>query len=111
MADITKTQATRDGGVQLTATTGAATQTIACDTLDETTAFLVSNSSTSAAATVTIKAGNGIRSAIGDLVVTVPAESEYIIGPLDSMRFKDLDTGSITVTISGGTTVIKPFSL
>ena len=68
-------------------------------------------SSTSAEATVTVVAGNGIRSSIGDLVVTVPASSEYIVGPLDSMRFKDLTTGNITVKISGGTTKIKPFSL
>lgn len=111
MANITKTNAKRDGGVALASATGAATQKIACDTPDERTALIVQNSSASEAATVTVAAGNGMRSSIGDLVVSVPASSEYIIGPLDSMRFKDLTDGTITVKISGGTTKIKPFSL
>lgn len=111
MANIEKTYAIRDNATELVSNTGASTQTIPCDTMDEKTAFIVTNSSTSAEATVTVVAGNGIRSSIGDLVVTVPASSEYIVGPLDSMRFKDLATGNITVKISGGTTKIKPFSL
>ncbi|MBR0277260.1 MAG: hypothetical protein IJQ50_02205 [Clostridia bacterium] len=111
MSNISKTYATRDGAKALAATQGAASQTIACDTADERTAFIVTNSSDSEAATVTVVAGNGIRSSIGNLVVTVPKSSEYIIGPLDSMRFKNLSTGAITVTISGGTTTVKPFSL
>ncbi len=110
MANIEKTYAIRDNATNLVSTPGSATQTIACDTMDEKTAFIVSNTSSSSA-TVTVLAGNGIRSSIGDLVVTVPASSEYIVGPLDSMRFKNLTDGSITVRISGGTTTIKPFSL
>ena len=110
MANITKTYATRDNATELVATKGTATQTIACDTLDEKTAFIVSNTGSSSA-TVTVAAGDGMRSSIGNLVVEVPAESEYIVGPLDSMRFKNLKDGTITVNISGGTTTIKPFSL
>lgn len=110
MANITKTYATRDSATELVATSGAATQTIACDTMDEKTAFIVSNTGDSNA-TVTVMAGDGMRSSIGNLVVTVPASSEFIVGPLDSMRFKNLHDGTITVKISGGTTTVKPFSL
>lgn len=111
MANIEKTYAIRDNATKLVATNGTTTQTIPCDTMDEKTAFIVTNSSTTEAATVTVVAGNGIRSSIGDLVVNVPASSEYIVGPLDSMRFKNLTTGNITVKIAGGTTKVKPFSL
>ena len=110
MANITKTYATRDNATELIGTTGVAKQTIACDTMDEKTAFIVSNTADTAA-TVTVLAGDGMRSSIGNLVVEVPATSEYIIGPLDSMRFKNLTDGTITVEVSGGTTIIKPFSL
>ena len=110
MSNITKTYATRDDAVELIATAGDVTQTIACDTMDEKTAFIISNTGSSSAI-VTVKAGNGMRSSIGDLVVEVPESSEYIVGPLDSMRFKNLNDGTITVNISGGETTIKPFSL
>lgn len=110
MANITKTYATRDNATKLIATAGAETQTIACDTMDEKTAFIVSNTGSSSA-TVTVVAGDGMRSSIGNLVVEVPASSEYIVGPLDSMRFKNLKDGTITVKISGGETTVKPFSL
>ena len=111
MANIEKTYAHRDSAVELVATNGVQEQTIYCDTMDEKTAFIVTNTSTTEEATVTVKAGNGIRSSIGDLVITIPASAEYIVGPLDSMRFKNLSTGNITVKITGGATKIKPFSL
>ena len=110
MANITKTYATRDEATNLVATAGKATQTIACDTMDEKTAFIVANTGSSSA-TVTVVAGDGMRSSIGDLVVEIPATSEYIVGPLDSMRFKNLVNGNITVKVAGGSTIIKPFSL
>lgn len=111
MANITKTYANRDDAVELVSTPGVDTQTIPCDTLDEKTAFIVTNTSDTEDATVTVLAGNGIRSSIGNLVVNVPKSSEYIVGPLDSMRFKNLTDGNITVEISGGNINIKPFSL
>lgn len=110
MSNISKTYAVRDDAKELISTAGAETQTIACDTMDEKTAFIVSNTGTTPA-TVTVLAGDGMRSSIGDLVFEVPASCEYIVGPLDSMRFKNLKEGIITVNISGGTTTIKPFSL
>ena len=110
MENITKTYAVRDNATELIATPGADEQTIACDTMDEKTAFIVSNTGSSSA-TVTVVAGDGMRSSIGDLVIEVPASSEYIVGPLDSMRFKNLKDGTVTVKLSGGETTIKPFSL
>ncbi len=111
MANITKTYAKRDNAVVLNKTAGVATQTIACDTADERTAIIIENTSASEAATVTVVAGNGMRSSIGDLEVEVAPSSEVVVGPLDSMRFKNLDDGTITVRISGGETKIKPFAL
>lgn len=111
MADILKTYARRDSATKLLSTNGEQEQTIHLDRMDEKTAFIVTNTSWVEDAIVTVAAGNGIRSSIGDLVVNVPAGAEYIIGPLDSMRFKDMRTGKVIVRISGGTTKIKPFSL
>lgn len=111
MDTVSKTIAKRDDATLLEATAGAAAQKIVCDGLDEKTAIIVQNTSQSEAATVTVVAGNGMRSSIGDLEINVPASSEYIVGPLDSMRFKDLSDGTITVKIKGGETKIKPFTL
>ena len=111
MANITKTYAKRDNVVVLNATTGAATQTIACDTPDERTAIIIENTSASESANVTVVAGNGMRSSIGDLEIVVAPLSEAVVGPLDSMRFKNLNDGTVTVKISGGSTKVKPFSL
>lgn len=111
MASILKTYAVRDSATKLLSADGVQEQTIALDKMDEKTAFIVTNISWEEDAIVTVVAGNGIRSSIGDLVVNVHAGEEYIIGPLDSMRFKDMTTGNVTVRISGGATKIKPFSL
>ena len=110
MTNIEKTYAVRDSATELKATAGVETQTIPCDTMDEKTAFIVENTSDSEA-TVTVCAGDGMRSSIGDLTINVPAGTEYIVGPLDSMRFKNLVNGNITVKVAGGSTIIKPFSL
>lgn len=110
MADITVNKATRDGFAQCTLATGAASQTFVYDTTDEKTAVIITNSG-SAAAKVTVKAGSGLRCAIGDLEVSVPAGATGIVGPLDSMRFKDMTTGKVTIVISGGTTTLNVISL
>jgi len=110
MADITVNKATRDGLTQCTLATGAASQTFVYDTADEKTAVVITNSG-SADAVVTVKAGNGLRCAIGDLEVSVPAGTTGLVGPLDSMRFKDLSTGKVTIKISGGTTSLNVIAL
>ena len=110
MADIKVNKATRDGFSQCTLATGTASQQFVYDTTDEKTAVIITNSGSSAAA-VTVKAGTGLRCAIGDLTISVPANSTGIVGPLDSMRFKDMTTGKVTIEISGGTTSLNVISL
>jgi hypothetical protein len=102
MADLNKTLAVRDSSAALTLNNGAASQTIVWNGQDEKVALYVKNTD-AAQVTVTVKAGTGIRSAIGDLSVNVAAGAETVIGPLDSMRFKERATGKVTVTIAGGT--------
>ena len=110
MADIKVNKATRDGFTQCTLATGAASQTFVFDTQDEKTAVVITNSGSSSA-TVTVKAGTGLRSAIGDLTVSVPADTTGIVGPFDSMRFKDMTTGKVTIQISGGSTSLNVIAL
>lgn len=110
MADINVNKATRDGYSKCTLFSGGASQQFVYDTTDEKTAVVITNSG-SGNATVTVKAGNGLRCAIGDLSVTVGAGETGIIGPLDSMRFKDLTTGKVTLEISGGTTSLNVIAL
>lgn len=52
---------------------------------------------TAAGSTLTITKGTGIRASIGDLVLTLAASKTYAI-VLDSMRFKNMSTGKVTIT-------------
>ncbi len=103
MADITKTNAVTNGSVTFTPTAGAASQTFAVSK-DERAAIYVKNGS-AAEINVTVKAGDGISSVMGDLVVAVAAGAEKIIGPLESARFITKSTGKITVELSAFATV------
>ena len=103
MADITKTNAVTNGSVTFTPTAGAASQTIVVSK-DERVVLYVKNGS-AAEITVTVKAGDGIASAMGDLAVAVAAGAEKLIGPLESARFGSKSTHKITVTLSATTTV------
>ena len=103
---MTVNKAKRDNAVVCTVETGSALHTV-----DEATAVIIANTDSSDVAEVTVKAGNGMRSSIGDLVVTVAAGDTVILGPLDSMRFKDMSTGQVTIEISGGTTTLNVIAL
>lgn len=105
MADITITRAVRDGGIEVTENAAAASQTIPAKYCDENAYLLVRNADTATAATITVKAGTGQRNVLGDLEVSVPAGKLYAVGPLDSMRFKALPEGSITVSVAGPATL------
>ena len=88
MADINRILGMRDAGSEtFTMSDGAAEQTAVAGQ-DERYCLLVENSDTSTAGVI-IKAGDGIRSSIGDLLVTV-AQNERKIINLDSSRFKML---------------------
>ena len=88
MADINRVLGVRDAGSEtFTMSDGEAEQTAAAGQ-DERYCLLVENSDTSTAGVV-IKAGDGIRSSIGDLLVTV-AQNERKVINLDSSRFKRL---------------------
>ncbi len=88
MADINRVLGVRDAGSEtFTMSDGAAEQTAVAGQ-DERYCLLVENSDTSTAGVI-IKAGDGIRSSIGDLLVTV-AQNERKVINLESSRFKML---------------------
>lgn len=88
MADINRVLGVRDAGSEtFTMSDGAAEQTAVAGQ-DERYCLLVENSDTSTAGVI-IKAGDGIRSSIGNLLVTV-AQNERKIINLESSRFKML---------------------
>lgn len=100
MADLTKTLAVRDSSATFNLNNGAASQTIVCNEDDEKVVIYVTNSDATTAR-VNINKGNGIRSILGDLKVDVAQNATKVIGPLDSMRFKNMTTGKITATVTG----------
>ncbi len=108
---MTVNKAKRDNAVVCVLEEGSAVQTFDYNTVDEKTAIIINNKNESEASVVTVKAGNGMRSSIGDLVVTVNAGDTVVLGPLDSMRFKNLTTGQVTIEISGGTTTLNVITL
>lgn len=103
MADFNKINAVTNGSVTFTPSAGAASQTVSVGK-DERMCIYVKNGG-AAAITATVVKGNGIASAMGDLVVNVGVGEEKIIGPLESARFVDTSTGKITVNLSGTTSV------
>lgn len=103
MADVTKILGVKNGSVAFAPEAIALTQTIVVGK-DERTFVYVNNAQAGAVNTVTVKAGDGIASASGDFVIAIPQASSVIIGPLESARFADKDTGKITITASVITT-------
>ena len=98
MADINVLVGKRDAlptAGTLTVLGAGVASTIPWDGVDERMCLYIQT--TAAVSTVTIKKGTGIRSSIGDLVLTTVASKVYCI-VLDSMRFKDMTTGKVTVT-------------
>ena len=108
MANLVNTKAAEDTGVVLVYNNGAAEQTIVNKLRHEDMALIVQNTDALNDATVTVKAGTGTRSAIGDVAVVVAAGTSALIGPLDGMRF---DHGKgIKVTVTDGTDATDPFA-
>ena len=98
MADINVLLGKRDGlptaGV-LTVLGAGVASTIPWNGVDEKMCIYIQT--TVAPSTVTIAKGTGIRASIGDLVFTTVASKVYCI-VLDSMRFKNMGTGKVTIT-------------
>lgn len=88
MADINRVLGVRDAGSETFELSAGAAEQTAVAGQDELYCLLVENSDTNTAGVI-IKAGDGIRSSIGDLLVTV-AQNERKIINLDSSRFKML---------------------
>jgi len=107
MADIAKLELVRDGAATLVFLSGAATQDIVADVPDERMTIIVQNLDTQTAR-VWIRKGDGIKSVDGDLYVDVAQNAVKIIGPLESARFKDMDTGRITVDITDDDSATAP---
>jgi hypothetical protein len=97
MADLTKTSLVRDESKEVTLNNGAASTTIDFNGQDEKMVLYVTNADV-AAATITVKAGDGLRSDIGDYAVAVAQNKAFALGPFDSMRFKG--SGKLTVTVT-----------
>jgi hypothetical protein len=99
MADLTKTNAVKNGSVAATVNNAAASQTIVV-TKDEGFCLYVRNADATSARVRVVK-GDGIAGVMGDTYVDVAQNAEKIIGPLESARFADKDTGKITVNVTG----------
>jgi hypothetical protein len=98
MADINVLQAKRDAmptAGTLTVLGAGVPSTIPWNGVDECMCLYIQT--TAAPSTITINKGTGIRSSIGNLVFTTAASKVYCI-VLDSMRFKDMSTGKVTIT-------------
>ena len=102
MADIVKTNGVKNGSVAFLPVAIALTQTIVVSK-DERMCLYVNNAQAGAINTITVKAGNGI-AGVADLVIAVPQASSVIIGPLESAKYGDKNTGKITITASVATT-------
>jgi hypothetical protein len=104
MAVLTKTSiATIDLFKVITFTGSSGSDTIALTASDGQTGIIINNTNATAGqiATVTLKAGTGILSALGDVVIAIPISSMVHINlnAIGSARLKDL-AGNLTVTVA-----------
>lgn len=109
MSDINVLVGKRDAlpvGGTLTVLGAGVASTIPWNGVDERMCLLITT--TAAAASLTISKGTGIRSSIGDLVLSLEASKSYAL-VLDSMRFKDMSTGKVTIncTTASSAALIK----
>ncbi len=108
MAELTTTYGSILNGVELVTAPCAASQTLKCGQ-DEMEILLVDNTNGGAKLTVTIAAGDGIRSGVGDVKVDVADGKTFVVGGFDGMRVNNgagVNKGKIVVTCvmaAGGT--------
>lgn len=98
MADLTAIQQVRNDGVAWTKTAGAASQTMVYNRSDDKIILLVENGD---AAACRIKvATNGYGGGdVADLDVDIAAGEFAVVGPLESMFYKDPSTQKVTFQI------------
>jgi hypothetical protein len=97
--------AASDAILNASITTGAATAEIPCEYgKDDRKALRVENANDTEAATITLKAGDGVCKSRGDVVVTVPALTTTYINLSETARTKDLadDVINMTVAVASG---------
>jgi hypothetical protein len=104
MAALAKTSiVTTDLFKVITFTGSSGSDTIALTASDGQTGIIINNTNATAGqiATVTLKAGTGILSALGDVVIAIPISSMVHINlnAIGSARLKDL-AGNLTVTVA-----------
>ena len=101
---------TRNAGVDgksatvATAINAANTMTIDLGDIDFSKVLIHVKNTEGSTNAVTIAAGNGNRSSLGALAVTVAATTGEQLIALESSRFKDLDTGLITLSFEASMT-------
>jgi hypothetical protein len=110
---ITASYCTRNSSVNLTLNSATASQTIGyADKPDERILVVAQNANTGdgQTATITISKGDFLGSVSGDLVVTVAKGASAVIGPLESVRFKNSASeiaAAVAVTASGTVSNVK----
>lgn len=98
MADLTAIQLVRNNGADWTETNGAASQTLVYDRRDEAITLLVRNTDAAACRIKVSTNGFGGGDA-SDLDVDIAAGEFAIVGPLESMFYKDPATQKVTVQV------------
>lgn len=110
---ITASNCKRNSGVALTLNDATASQTVGYgDKPDERIVLIVDNANTgdNQTATITISKGDFLGSISGDLAVDVEKGASAVIGPLESIRFKNSEsevTVGVAVTASGTVSSVK----
>lgn len=110
---ITASELKRNAAVALTLNGATASQTVGYDHPDNRIALVVHNDNTNdgtKTATVTISKGTYLGNAVGDLKVDVGDAEKVVIGPLESVRFKNTAseiTVGVAVTGSGTVSSVK----
>jgi hypothetical protein len=103
MADFTSLEVKNETDLDVATTSeiaaAAASQTVSMDGYKELILYVV-NADAAADAYVTIKAGDGIHSSLGDMIKTVEHGETGVIKITDTMRFVTQSTGKVTVELN-----------
>ena len=106
MANITKFTVFDTTHSVATCSTGAASFTVPLGTHADHRALLVIDNDSSVTVSVNVEYGDGIRSVLGDLDVSIATIKTGVIPLGDSMRFKTATTQSVTVNLAATDTTL-----